>query len=265
MKTKFSFFKYTINEKTEIAPDTFLFTFQGKLKFSPGQFVQVLVPHIGEATFAPCSQIENKNNFQLCIRNVGNISNALSEKEIGDNILLRGPYGNGWPIGKLIGENVLIIAGGMGIVPLMPLLHELAKFPKEFKKVSLIAGFRTPEHVLFESELKKLDKKFSYVKIGVEKGARDWWGERANISELLSKMKIQKETHTLICGPEVMFNPCIEILLKKKISPRNIYLSFERRMECGVGFCQHCTIGKYKVCEDGPVFSWSVIEKEIDK
>lgn len=265
MKSLFAYKKYSIADKSEIAPDTFLFQLDGKLSFDPGQFVQLKSPHYGEATFAPCSNTSDKKSFRICVRNVGNISGSICSKEIGDKILLRGPYGRGWPIGKLISKNVLVIAGGMGIVPLMPLLYELDKFSKEFKKISLIAGFRTPEHVLFEKDLAKFNSKFNYVKIGVEKGTGDWWGERADIAKLLLGTKISSDSMVLICGPEVMFKPCIEILITKKLNLRNVYLSFERRMECGVGFCQHCTIGKYKVCEDGPVFSWAQIEPELKK
>lgn len=265
MNSPFEFKSYTIENKTEVAPDTVLFRLRGKFRFEPGQFIQVQLPHIGEATLAPCSEINDRKGFGICVRACGNVSNNLAGKQNGDSLQVRGPYGNSWPTGKMLGENVLIIVGGMGIVPLIPQIGELKRYRKEFKRISVLAGFKTPDHVLFEDELKKLKKSFDYVKIAVEKTSSSWWGENCMITELIEKISIPQNTIALLCGPEIMYKPCIEILTRKKVNPKNIYASFERRMECGVGFCQHCTIGKFKVCEDGPIFRWDKIKPELDK
>lgn len=266
MKSNFAYKNYKIIDKEEPAPDTVLFTLAGKLKFNPGQFVQVSLPGIGEATFAPCSNPENTNKFQLMIRACGNTTNRLVESLPGDSMLVRGPYGKGWPIGKLIGKNVLIITGGLGIVPLRPLIFELLKYKKEFKKISILSGFRTPDCLLFEEDYKKIWAMVDYLKVAVEKSNRNWWGETAMTAELIKRMKLSfRDTVALICGPEIMFKFCIDELINKKIPSKNIYLSFERRMECGIGICQHCNIGKFLVCKDGPVFRWDIIQPELNK
>jgi sulfhydrogenase subunit gamma (sulfur reductase) len=266
MKNNSPYQKFKIIKKEEVALETFLFTLSGKLNFEPGQFVQVMVPRIGEATFAPCSSPYDKKKFELCIRATGNTTNRLVEYLPGEEMLIRGPYGKGWPEGALIGQNIVIIAGGMGIVPLRPLIEKLIKYQKEYKNIYLLAGFKTPEHLLFGKDFLQWKKKFGYIKIAVEKGASGWDGEVCMIPDIIKKLKIDaKNTKVLMCGPEVMFGYCQEKLDDKKILRRNIYISFERRMECGIGLCQHCNIGKFLVCKDGPVFRWDVIKSELDK
>jgi len=261
------FQSYKITDKEQVTDDTVIYKIAGNLNFSPGQFVQVKLDHFGEATFAPCSDPNQKNFFNLCIRDQGSTSAALTKLQVGEKISIRGPYGNGWPIDKLIGKNILLLVGGMGIVPIRPLIFELLKYKKEFKKISLLAGFKTPDHVLFNDDFLDWKKKFHYLQVAVEKGDKNWWGESCMITELIKNHKLDpKNTVVLMCGPEIMFPFCNEVLCgPKKIEKKNIYVSMERRMECGVGLCQHCNIGKYYVCKDGPIFRWDKIEPEISK
>ncbi len=261
------FSSYKITDKEQATDDTVVYKLLGDLKFTPGQFVQVSLPHFGEATFAPCSDSNQKGFFELCIRDQGSTSGALTELEVGEEMLVRGPYGNGWPIGKLIGKNVLLLVGGMGIAPIRPLIFELLKYKKEFKKISLLAGFKTPHHLLFNDDFLLWKEKMDYLRVAVEKGDKNWWGESCMITELIKRMKIDKKnTVILMCGPEIMVPFCNKVLCEtKKIEKQAIYVSMERRMECGVGLCQHCNIGRYYVCKDGPIFRWDKIEVELNK
>lgn len=262
----FEFKSYKIVDKDQVTDDTTVLTIVGKLKFEPGQFVQVGLPHFGEAPFVPCSDKDNKENFSLCIRDQGSTSGALTRLQVGEEIFLRGPYGNGWPMGKLIGKNILLVVGGMGIVPIRPLVFELLKYKREFKKISLLAGFKTPHNVLFNDDFLAWKNKLDYMQVAVEKDDKDWWGESGMITELIKSVKLNDNTVVLMCGPEIMFKFCNEIICgPKKIKKENVYLSLERRMECGIGLCQHCNIGEYYVCKDGPVFRLDKIEKEINK
>lgn len=261
------FNNYKVIDKEQVTDDTVIYKVAGNLKFEPGQFVQVKLDHFGEATFAPCSDPNNHDFFNLCIRDQGSTSSAITRLQVGEELSLRGPYGNGWPIGKLIGKEVLLIVGGMGIVPVRPLIFELLKYKKEFKKISLLAGFKTPHHILFMEDFLAWKKQLSYLQVAVEKDDKDWWGECCMITELIKKININKKnTVVLMCGPEIMFKFCNQLLCgPKKIDKSNIYVSMERRMECGVGLCQHCNIGKYYVCKDGPIFRLDLIETEFNK
>lgn len=263
---KLEYKPYQIIKKSEIAPDTILFTIGGNLNFASGQFVQIAVDHIGEATFAPCSDPEQKGHFDICVRSAGNLSSHLAELLPGDFINMRGPYGNGWPLMKMIGHNVMIIAGGMGMVPMRPLLSDLTHNKSEFRKTYLVGGFKTNDHVLFAEDLLALKKNFAEMIICAEHTSGDSWVEKGMITESVEKINItDKNTIALICGPEIMYPECIKILTEKGIAEKNIYLSYERRMECGIGACQHCNIGKYLVCKNGPVFSWDRIKTELGK
>lgn len=269
MNTKqknFTYTEYEILDKEELAPETFLFTLKGKLDFLPGQFVQALLPRYGNVTLAPCSDPENKDSFQLCIRSAGATTTQMVELSPGDKLKLRGPYGNGWPISRILGKSVVLITGGIGLVPIRPLIHYLVKYRSEYKKIDLIAGFKTDHHVVFKDEILKLKAKFSDLEIAVEHIVdKNFPADQGLITEPLEKIKFNQNMIILMCGPEIMVNHCIPILVENEVEEKDIYISYERRMECGIGICQHCNIGKYKVCEDGPVFSYDKIKSELNK
>ncbi|MFA6963431.1 MAG: FAD/NAD(P)-binding protein [Patescibacteria group bacterium] len=255
--------KYTISAKTEVAPSTFLFRLRGNLKFMPGQIVEISSDHFGEATFAPCSSPSNEKYFEICIRNCGSTSHHLADLMPGDEMSVRGPYGIGWPIEKLRGKEIVMIAGGLGLVPLRPLISSMLE--KNQKNIAVVAGFRSSEHLLFENDLKSWSKIFK-VHAMTEVATERFWGEKGLITDGIEKLKLNhKKTVALICGPEVMVPFCIEELAKKGIQDNQIFISYERRMECGIGICQHCSIGKYLVCKDGPVFAYDKIKGEIGK
>lgn len=266
LKNKFQLKPFKIIGKEAPAPDTVLYNFRGSVNFEPGQFFQVSLPHLGEATFAVCSDPEDKKSFQMCIRASGSTTNQIVKLLPGDELQIRGPYGNAWPLGKLIGHDVIIAAGGMGLVPLRPLIFNLLRYRKEFRKLAFFAGFRSPHHLLFEKDLLDWRKKFDYFKVIVEKGEAGWWGETGMITEAIERMAIDPSNAAiLMCGPDIMFKFCNQVFAGKGVKSDQIYVSMERRMECGVGLCQHCNIGKYLVCRDGPVFRWDKIEEELGK
>lgn len=265
-KKNFNYQEYEILERVEEAPNIFLFRLKENLSFSPGQFVQVNSPRYGEATYVPCSNPKEKNFFELCIRGCGNTSNQLIKLLPGDKINLRGPYGNGWPFSKLLGHDILIIAGGMGMVPLRPLIYEILRYRREFKKINFVAGFKTDRHILFKEDLIDWQSKFDQFKLCFEHQYDKSFGQKGMITDGIAETQLNpKKTIVLMCGPEIMYSFANEILAEKGIPENNIYISFERRMGCGIGICQHCNIGKYLVCRDGPVFTLAKIKSELGK
>lgn len=258
--------EYSIIGREEIVSGINLIRLEGRIDFNPGQFVQVALPHIGEATFAICSDPHEKEYFELCIRACGNTSDALNRLLVEDKVQLRGPYGNGWPIKELWYKDVVLLAGGMGLVPLRPLIYQMIRDRINFDKIYLFAGFKTADHVLFEDELKSWQKKLTKVTVVAELAASKFWGQKGLITEALQTTKINpKKTIALMCGPEMMVPFCNNVLLGKKMDEDQIYISYERRMECGIGVCQHCSVGKYLVCKDGPVFRLDQIKDEVGK
>lgn len=263
MQSTLEYEKFKILAKESIGEGISLFRISGKMSFNPGQFVQVSLPHFGEATYAICSDPKEKEYFELCVRGCGNASNALVKLLPEDDIFIRGPYGNGWPTNLLKGKEIILIAGGMGIVPIRPLIFQLLNH--QIKNVSLFAGFKTDEHILFEDDLLAWKKKIE-VNVAVEHSSPVFWGKKGMITALLNEHHFKAGSSIiLMCGPEIMCPYCNDELLKKGIQEDQIFISFERRMECGVGVCQHCNIGKYLVCKDGPVFRLDAIKEEIKK
>jgi len=262
-KLNFQSQSYPITAKTESAPGTFLFQLEGKIDFHPGQFLEVSVDHFGEATLAPCSDPSDKKSFEICVRGCGSTSKAITNLLPGDKLDLRGPYGNGWPTEKIRNNELILIAGGLGLVPLRPLIYTLLK--KKFRHITLIAGFKSDDHILFEDDLKNWSKFFNVIPIA-EYATPHFWGEKGLITKGIENLKVKAgKSLVFICGPEVMVPYCIEELTKKGISEKNIFISYERRMECGIGVCQHCSVGKYLVCKDGPVFAYDKIKQEVGK
>lgn len=204
--------------------NTKLFILNINLNFKPGQFVMAGLPGFGEAAFS----LPAKN--QLAIRKTGTVTNALHDLRVGDIIYLRGPYGNGhWPNAK----NTLIIAGGCGIISLRPIL------PKE--KNIIFYGVKSKQNLLFKEE----HKNWPNLHISVEPKL---------ITNLFDEIKLPENLTAFLCGPPIMYKFVIQKLKALKI--KNIYLSLERRMSCGIGVCQHCAIGDYYVCKHGPVFNY---------
>jgi NAD(P)H-flavin reductase len=261
----FDYKEYEILTKEEAAPSIFTFKISGKLQFKPGQFVQAAIPHIGESTFAPCSNPSQKDSFELCIRGCGSTTSAMAKLLPGDNLRVRGPYGNGWPTEKLKGKDIIMVAGGMGIIPLRPLIKEIIAHRGSYGKIHLIGGFRTVDHILFKDEIKKW-KKYISINLYIENIANDPAYKKGLITEPLQHEKFNiNSSIVLICGPEIMVPFCINTLLDRGFKENQIYISYERRMECGIGVCQHCNIGQYLTCKDGPVFRYDQIKTELSK
>lgn len=259
---KFELKNYEIISKDSLTHDTFLFRLKGKIAFKPGQFLRVVLDHFGEIVVAPCSDPRNTEWFEICVRAAGSTSNAIANLLPGDNLGVRGPYGNSWPVQQAKGKELILIAGGLGLVPLRPLLYELGR--KKNKRVKLFVGFRSAENAVFVEDLETWGRNINVFAVAEFTVPRSIC-KKGLITEPLEKEKINKESIVFICGPEVMVPFCIDKIHQKDIGDDQIFLSMERRMECGIGICQHCNIGKYMVCKDGPVFRYDRIIGEIGK
>lgn len=226
----------------------------------PGQFIAISVPGFGEAPFAICSSPTPCNEFQVCVQKKGGLTSKLFSMSIGDEIYFRGPYGNGFPISILSKRNLLLVAGGLGMAPLRPLIQIIINHPNEFGKIQLFGGAREEKSLLFKNEYAVWRKNID-LKLTLDAANENWNGNTGIITALFDKVAINKNPIVIICGPPIMYPSVIKKLLKKKIAESDIYIMLERRMHCGVGICQHCVLvnGKY-VCKDGPVFNYAEIK-----
>ena len=233
---------------------------QGSYTFEPGQFNMVTVFGIGEAPVSLSSNSVDKESFEHTIRNVGNVTNALAKLSVGDTFHVRGPYGTGWPMDFMKGKNVLIIAGGIGLAPLRPVIYSIADRRQDFETLEILYGARAPEDGLFRSEYDRwrtLPRTVLRLTVDEVPQGVDWNYNVGVVTELFSDMVSRPENTVVItCGPEIMMKYAVRDLLELGFSPDQIFLSLERRMNCGISKCGFCQIGPKFVCQDGPVFSY---------
>jgi len=231
------------------------------LGHSPGQFVELSVMGIGEAPISVSSAPRETNSFELAIRKVGNITNAMHRLIVGDRVGIRGPFGTHFPVEETRGKDILFVAGGIGLVPLRSFIHFVLEHREEYGEVTILFGARNPSERLFLDELKQWTnrKDIRYLET-VDRPDLDWKGHVGVITTLFPKIDVDpSRTYCIIVGPPVMYRFVILEAKAKGMPDEQIFLSLERRMKCGLGKCGHCQINNIYVCQDGPVFRYTDI------
>ena len=230
--------------------------------FNPGQFNMLYVLGAGEVPISISGDPREKRRVTHTIRSVGNVTKLLQKMKAGDGIGVRGPFGSAWPVQAAQGKDVVIVAGGIGLAPLRPVLYSLLKNRKKYNRLSLLVGARTPEDVLYVQELKKWRSQFHIdLHVTVDRAQRGWKGSVGVVTSLIPWTAFDPgRAVAMICGPEVMMRFTIQELKQRGLHNKDIYVSMERNMKCGVGFCGHCQVGPHFICKDGPVFRYDRVE-----
>lgn len=228
----------------------------------PGQFVEVSMFGIGEAPFSISSSPTRKGVFELGIRKVGLLTEKLAQLEPGTRIGIRGPFGNGIDVEKFQGKDVLIVAGGIGLVPMRSMINYVRDRRDDFGRLIICYGSRSDRELLFTDELARWEKeKRTEYHVTVDHGSPAWKGNTGVITTLIPGLDLDlPNTVCCICGPPVMYRFVLLALKSRGLADRNIYMSLERRMKCGVGKCGHCQINGSYVCQDGPVYHYPDIK-----
>ena len=231
--------------------------------YRPGQFVMLSVIGTGEAPFSISSSPTRPGIIELCVRRIGHVTDALFRQPPNALVGVRGPYGNGFPIEKLEGSSLLLVAGGLGMAPLRSLLWYALDNRAKFKTITLMYGAKNPDEMLFKYELLNLvDRADVNCLLTVDKDESGMWKARIGVvTGLFDDLEIDPaHTYAAICGPDVMFRFVVRKLLDRNFSKDRILMSLERNMQCGVGKCGHCMIGYKYTCLDGPIFTyWDAI------
>ncbi len=221
------------------------------------------LPKIGEA---PISVSDFGNDWMdFTIRRVGKVTNKLFEIEPGDKIFLRGPYGNGWPLDKFMGKNMVVIAGGTGVSPVRSLINKFYTDQNFIKDVHIIIGFRDEENIIFKRDLLNWEKRFNTI-YTLDKNKKEGW-EVGFVTKHIDKVPFDNfndNYEVVIVGPPQMMHYAGIECVKNGVSDEKIWVSFERKMSCGIGKCGHCRIDDVYVCLDGPVFNYSKAKKLLD-
>lgn len=223
----------------------------------PGQFNMVGHAGVGEAPIS-FSSIFSGSKFGHTIRAAGRVTKFIEKLKKGDEIFVRGPYGSCWPLDESIGGDVVLVAGGVGLAPIRPVIHEILDKRDSFGRVTLIYGARNPADILFNDEI-RIWRKYVEVLLTVDEVPADvvWDYNVGLVTELLDDMALARErTFAFVCGPEIMMRFIARGLFLKGFFPSKVYVSLERRMKCGIGQCGHCQHGTKFVCKDGPIFPY---------
>lgn len=229
------------------------------IKHRPCQFVMVSLQGIGEAPISISSPpLDSGDTFELCVRSAGNLTGALHRLSVFDKIGVRGPYGNGFPVEKLDGKDILIAAGGLGLAPLRSLIKYILRQRWRYGRVILLLGFKRSEDILFTEEVSEWEADPSLeTYITVDVAERPLRRNVGVITDLFKYVDIDPyKTIAAVVGPPIMYRFVIRELLSKNIFEWNIFIDLERRMRCGVGKCGHCQINGIYLCQNGPVLSY---------
>lgn len=234
---------------------------QQSYTFQPGQFNMLYVPGFGESAISISSDAADKTRIGHTVRAAGNVTQAISRKKVGDLLGVRGPFGSCWPLEQCKGRDIVIAAGGIGLPPLRPVLYHVMHNRQDYGRVILLYGARTPQDLQFPAEYETWEKAGIELSITVDRGDENWTGQVGVVPILFYRLRVDpRKSIILTCGPEIMIRFVIYEALARRIPPDQIYVSLERNMKCGLGFCGHCQIGPYFVCKDGPVFSYAQLQ-----
>jgi len=250
---------FRVADRRRDTADTWTLTLEpqdGGFAVAPGQFVMVYAFGVGEVPISVSGPPERAGEpVVLTVRDVGAVTHAICASEPGSVLGLRGSFGNSWPAEAAEGGDAVVVAGGIGLAPLRPVvLHALARRPR-FGAVSVLYGARTPADLLYTEELAAWGDELA-VQVTVDAADTSWRGRVGVVPKLVGQAEFRPESVTaFVCGPEVMIDFTVDALRARGVPDERIFLSLERDMRCGVGLCGHCQLGPTLICRDGPVYS----------
>ena len=229
--------------------------------WSPGQFMMAYVFGEGEIPISISGDPARTDCIIHTVRAVGPVSRAICKAKQGAAIGLRGPFGSAWPIGLAEGGDVLLVAGGIGLAPLRPVLQTVMANRGRYRRIFLLAGARTPDLFLYAGETTHWRKGGIDVRLAVDAARPGWNGSVGPVTTLIRQVDIDSSrTIAFIVGPEIMMRVVVQALASRDIPNDRLFVSMERNMKCAVGFCGHCQLGPAFICKDGPVFPYSKLE-----
>ncbi len=235
--------------------------------FAPGQFNMLYAFGVGEVPISISGDPAHPETLIHTVRDVGSVTHAICRLKKGAALGVRGPFGAAWPLDEAGGNDVIILAGGLGLAPLRPAIYHLLNQRPEYGRIELIYGARTPQDLLYRRELERWRGRFDLrVHVTVDSATADWRGSVGVVTNIIGRARFDApNTVALICGPGIMMRFTVLELLSHGLAPQQIFVSMERDMKCGIGWCGHCQWGPFFVCKDGPVFPYSRIKDWFDR
>ncbi|ARF53366.1 FAD/NAD(P)-binding protein [Streptomyces gilvosporeus] len=254
---------YRVAERTDETPDTAEIVLQPVAAplppCAPGQFAMVYAFGVGDIPLS-LSGIDG-HVLTHTVRSVGAVSAALHGLRPGATVGVRGPLGTGWDLPTAAGRDLLIVAGGLGLAPLRPLVTAVLATPQRYGRLNILIGARTPGDLVCARDFDGWRAAGARLQVTVDRPDDTWQGDVGVVTALLDRAEFDLgNTTAFLCGPEVMIRATARDLAHRGLAPDRIRISLERTMHCGTGHCGHCQLGPLLLCRDGPVVSWSVAE-----
>lgn len=236
---------------------------RNSFSYKQGQFMEVSLFGVGEAPISITSSPSRKGFLEFCVRAAGNVTKSIHSLKKGDSLYLRGPYGNSFPFEEIKGKNIYFVAGGIGIAPLRSLINMVFDNRKDFKHIKILYGAKTPDELCFKDELEEWKKiPDTEVWLTVDTPCEGWDCRIGVVTELWKDTHVHPENAvSIVCGPPIMMKFVTMKLTESGFKDKDIVMTLERYMKCGIGKCGHCNIGEKFVCIDGPVFTYEQVEK----
>jgi NAD(P)H-flavin reductase len=228
------------------------------LTFSPGQFNMIYSFGAGEVPISISGDPARPQRLVHTVRAVGAATAAICEAGPGEVLGVRGPFGSTWPVEPEDGADVVIVAGGVGLAPVRPIVYEVLARREHFGRALVLYGSREPDQLLYTEEAEQWRAGGVDVDVTVDIATGAWAGKVGVVPTLIARADFDPaRALAFVCGPEAMMRFSAEALLDRGVAGDRIYVSMERNMKCAVGHCGHCQLGPEFVCRDGPVFTYA--------
>ena len=263
---------FAVREVAKETPDTFTLSLEpertvNRTLFQPGQFSMLWVFGVGELPISISGDPALHDRAVYTVRSVGRATHALVNRRVGDSVGVRGPFGAGWPLEAARGRDVIVVAGGIGLAPLRPLVYEVLQNRKDYGRLVILYGARSPHDLLYRKELAAWARNHeTQVLVTVDYGGLNWRGHVGVVTTLFKYSRLQPgRSVAMVCGPEIMMRFVTRELETHGLSRGDIYVSMERNMKCAVGSCGHCQYGPHFICKNGPVFCYEQLRPLLEK
>ncbi|MEW5982846.1 MAG: FAD/NAD(P)-binding protein [Acidobacteriota bacterium] len=226
--------------------------------FAAGQFNMLYVRGVGEVPISISGDPGRPDALVHTTREVGAVTRAMRALRKGDVVGVRGPFGRGWPLQAAVGQDAVVVAGGIGLAPLRPAIYQLLAERDRYGKVVILYGTRTPGDLLFRREIEAWRARLDVdVYVTVDRSTEGWHANVGVVTKLIPHAAFDpSRAVAMVCGPEIMMRFTALELLHRGVAAERVYVSMERNMKCGIGLCGHCQYGPTFICKDGPVYRY---------
>lgn len=234
----------------------------------PGQCAMLSIPGVGEALFSITSSPTNEEYMEFSIKKCGCVTTWLHAMEVGQQITIRGPYGNGFPVDTdFAGKDLVFVAGGIGLAPLRSVINYVRHYRSRYGTVDIVYGARSKDDLVDYQEIidEWMQEEGINVHLTIDNPQEGWDGHVGFVPNYVKELGFDTSKTVVMCGPPIMIKFTLAGLLELGFDKTQVYTTFELKMKCALGKCGRCNIGDKYVCKDGPVFRLDEMDELPDE